>query len=101
MFFSRMPSISTKELEQKLSEKIELIDVRETNEFANGHIPRAKNIPLGKIDKYKPNGTVYVICQSGMRSKRAAKILKAKDCDVVNVKGGMSAWSGKTRGGKL
>ncbi len=41
------------------------------------------------------NETLYVICHSGVRSKMAAKKLKKKGYDVVNVQGGMSAWTGK------
>lgn len=99
--FNSMPSVSTKELEAKLTEKPQIIDVREPNEFIGGHIPGAKNVPVRKVETYTPKGKVYVICQSGARSKRAATILKSKGYDVVNVKGGMSAWSGPTRGGKL
>ena len=65
--FTKIDSISTSELEQKLKEKIQLLDVR----------------------------TLYVICHSGVRSKMAAKKLKKKGYDVVNVQGGMSAWTGK------
>lgn len=101
MFFSRIPSISTKELETKLNEKPLILDVRTPEEFRGGHIPGAKNVPLHKIDRYEPKRSAYVICASGMRSKRAAKQLKANGYEVVNVKGGMRAWNGPKRGGKL
>ena len=97
--FKRIPSISTKTLESIVGE-IQLIDVRTANEYKNGHILGAKNVPLHTIDKFESNQKVYVICQSGMRSKRAAKHLISKDLDVVNVKGGMNAWTGKTVIGK-
>jgi len=99
--FKSIPTISTKELENKLSEKPQIIDVREPNEFISGHIPGAKNVPLRKVASYTPKGKIYVVCQSGGRSKNAAKTLESKGFDVVNVSGGMSAWSGPTRGGKL
>lgn len=101
MFFKKVPSISTKDLESKLAEKPQIIDVREPHEFKAGHISGAKNVPLGKVGNHATKGTTYVICQSGMRSKRATKQLLAKGQDVVNVKGGMSAWTGSVRGGKL
>lgn len=101
MFFTKVPSISTKELESKLSEKPKIIDVREPNEFKGGHIPGSKNIPLSKIGNFKDKERAYVVCQSGMRSKRATKQLIASGLDVVNVKGGISSWTGPTRGGKL
>ncbi|WP_207695477.1 hypothetical protein DOK67_0000093 [Enterococcus sp. DIV0212c] len=101
--FFKGNSINTSQLQQKLASKPEVIDVRETAEFASGHIKGAKNIPLGKIAGYttKKDQPVYVICQSGMRSRRAVKILKNKGIDAINVKGGMSAWHGEVRGGKL
>src|SRR5699024_10060512 len=75
--FSKNAAITTKELENDLSEKT-ILDVRTPGEYRTGHISNAKNIPLDKIAAYAgPTETpVYVICQSGMRSKRAAGILK-------------------------
>ena len=100
-FFKKLPSIITKELEEMLPKKPMIIDVREPQEFSGGHIPTAKNIPLKKINSYQTKEPVYIICQSGMRSKQAVKILRAKGMDAVNVKGGMMSWAGKVRGGKL
>lgn len=101
MFFNRIPTISTDELEKKLPQKPQIIDVRESFEFQRGHIPGAKNVPLSKINNYTPKDQVYVICQSGMRSKKAAKQLMRQGYDVINVRGGMSAWTGTTKGGKI
>ena len=101
MFFNRTPSISTKELEELLAEKVSIIDVRPTHSFQAGHIPGAKNVPLQKIENYTPKGKTYIICQTGVSSKSATKYLGDKAYDVVNGKGGMSTWTGKTRGGKL
>lgn len=95
--FTKIDSISTSELEQKLKEKIQLLDVRTPSEYRRGHIKGAKNVPLNEIAGYTPatNETLYVICHSGVRSKMGAKKLKKKGYDVVNVQGGMSAWTGK------
>ncbi|MGY3777299.1 rhodanese-like domain-containing protein [Isobaculum melis] len=98
--FKKIPSISTNEIERKLAEKVTIIDVREPHEFVNGHIPGAKNVPLNKVRNYQPKGKIYVICQSGMRSKRATKELIQNGFDAVNIKGGMLRYSGATRGGK-
>lgn len=100
--FNRTPSMTTSELEQKLQNKITLLDVRSNSEFQRRHISTAKNIPLEKVANYKGNQKepVYVICQSGMRSKKACSILKANGYDVVNIRGGMNQWRGKVRGGK-
>ena len=97
-FFTRIDSISTNELEKRLKSNIQLIDVRMPAEFRRGHIKEAKNVPLSQIGQFSPANeeTIYVICHSGMRSKMAAKKLKKKGYDVVNVRGCMSAWTGET-----
>lgn len=51
-------------------------------------------MPLNYIEDYKGTETVYVICQSGMRSKRAVKALRKHGVDAINVRGGMSMWRG-------
>ena len=97
--FSKVRSVSTAELVQKLTDKkAQLVDVREVHEYAGGHIKGARNIPLGQIDSFTAPSTtkIYLICQSGMRSKRAYKILDKKGLDVTNVTGGMTAWNGLT-----
>ncbi|GGC76800.1 rhodanese-like domain-containing protein [Enterococcus wangshanyuanii] len=101
-FFNKT-SIDLSELQQKLDMKSEIIDVREKSKFQAGHIPGAKNIPLSKIGSYslKSEQPIYVICQSGLRSRQATKILRKKGIQAFNVKGGMSRWSGAVRGGKL
>ena len=95
--FTKVDSISTIELEQKLKENIQLIDVRTPGEFRRGHIKNAKNVPLNGIGQFTPitDKKVYVICHSGVRSKLAAKKLKKKGYDVVNIRRGMHAWKGK------
>lgn len=95
--FTKIDSISTFELEKKLNSQIQLIDVRTPLEFQRGHIKNAKNVPLNTIANYVPtaNKTVYVICQSGARSKLAAKKLKHQGYDAINVQGGMNNWRGK------
>ncbi|MCC5893921.1 MAG: rhodanese-like domain-containing protein [Alkalibacterium sp.] len=101
--FNRIPAVSTKELETEMVNKPTIVDVRTSGEYRGGHIPGAKNVPLNTIEQYKgsKDHKVYVICQSGMRSKRAASSLKKKGYDVINVRGGMSQWTGKVRGGKI
>ena len=95
--FTKIDSISTSELEAKLKEPIQLLDVRTPMEFRRAHIKNAKNVPLTEIGSSTPatKETLYIICHSGVRSKLAAKKLKKKGYDVINVRGGMSAWTGK------
>lgn len=75
-----------------------LVDVRSAGEFATGHVPGAVNIPLDVITsrteelKAAQGKDLYLICQSGGRSGRAASQLKALGWDAVNVSGGTGAW---------
>jgi rhodanese-related sulfurtransferase len=91
-------NISTQELKGELKDKKkQFIDVRTQGEFNGYHIPGFKNVPLHqlaqKTDKLSKDKEVIVICQSGMRSQKASKILvKSGFKHVTNVKGGVSAW---------
>ncbi|MBX8938784.1 rhodanese-like domain-containing protein [Enterococcus gilvus] len=99
--FQKTSAISTQALAGKIEGPITLLDVRTPEEYRRGHIAKAVNYPLNKVDRYQgKEKEVYVICQSGMRSKQAAKILKQKGYEVTNVQGGMNRWQGPTRGGK-
>lgn len=91
--------ISTMELKNELKNiNKEFVDVRTPGEFKGNHIRGFKNIPLHQLTQ-KINGLskekeIVVICQSGMRSNKACKILKKHGFkQVTNVKGGMNAWS--------
>ncbi|MCP0887124.1 rhodanese-like domain-containing protein [Ligilactobacillus sp. WILCCON 0076] len=100
-FFQKIPSITTRELADKLANNITLLDVRTPQEYRSGHISGSKNVPLNKIANYSTKAKeVFVICQSGMRSKQASKVLLKKGYQVVNVRGGMNQWSGRIVGGK-
>lgn len=82
--------------------KVQLIDVREPNEFENGHILGARNVPLTQfkmrakeIRKDKP---VYLYCANGTRSTRAAAILKKQGCkELYMLQGGFKKWTGKVK----
>ncbi len=83
---------------QQLQQKgAQIIDVREPDEFATGHVKGATNIPLGQLTNrlkdIRTDETVLVICKGGNRGKAAQELLKQKNvADVRNVKGGMIAW---------
>jgi glyoxylase-like metal-dependent hydrolase (beta-lactamase superfamily II)/rhodanese-related sulfurtransferase len=74
-----------------------LLDVREPQEYASGHVPGARNLPqadlatrLNEIPRDRP---IYLICQGGFRSLRSAQFLKqAGFADVSSVRGGTEAW---------
>jgi rhodanese-related sulfurtransferase len=81
-----------------------VIDVREPEEFTSGHVPGACNLPQAEIatrlDEVPRDRPVFVICQGGFRSLRAAQFLS--QCGLSNlasVKGGTEAW--RAAGGEL
>jgi rhodanese-related sulfurtransferase len=88
-----MKSISIEQLAAR--ESTPLIDVRERDEFAAGHVPGAVNIPMSEIgDRLDelPDEAFDVICQAGGRSARVAQALEARGYDPTNVEGGTGEW---------
>lgn len=82
--------------------KAQLIDVREPNEFDAGHILGARNIPMSQIrmrmKEIRPDMPVYLYCQSGTRSTRAAQFLNRKGYkDLTQLQGGFKKWTGKVK----
>lgn len=75
----------------------QFIDVRTPEEYEAGHAVRTVNIPLdtltanfAKLEKGEP---VYIICETGNRSRKAAEILKGAGFNnVSNITGGTRAW---------
>lgn len=69
-----------------------LLDVRTAQEYNYGHIDGSINIPLDelreRLDEIEPAKSVYVICQSGLRSYIASRILEANGYESYNFAGG-------------
>lgn len=69
-----------------------LLDVRTVQEYNYGHIDGSINIPLDelreRLDEIEPAKSVYVICQSGLRSYIASRILEANGYESYNFAGG-------------
>lgn len=74
-----------------------LLDVREPDEWAAGHVPGATHIPLGQLGartgELPEDQAIYVICRSGNRSGRAAQALSRAGWHALNVGGGMQDWA--------
>lgn len=79
-------------------EKASLVDVSEPAEFAAGHVPGSKNVPLARLEaagdlpknKALP---VLVMCATGVRSGRAAAAIRKLGYERVHpVAGGLAAW---------
>ena len=89
-----MQSITVHELHAR--EGVPLIDVREADEFAAGHVPNAVNLPMSTIGDHLdelPDGAFDVICQIGGRSARVVQALEARGFDATNVEGGTGDWA--------
>ena len=77
-----------------------LLDVRTRSEYAGGHIPGSRNIPLQEIQKApsvipRKDTPLFVYCYSGARSRQAVnRLQKMGYTNVTNI-GGISAYSGK------
>jgi rhodanese-related sulfurtransferase len=73
-----------------------LFDVREVDEYVDGHIPGARLVVLGtvpdNVDAFRGEGPAYVVCKAGGRSMQACQFLAAQGVEVVNVAGGTMAW---------
>lgn len=91
-------NITVQQAKEKFSHKdVQFIDVRTPGEYKANHRPPFKNIPLSsltnKLDQLEKDKDIVVICQSGMRSANAAKLLRKHGFEkIYNVKGGMGAW---------
>ncbi len=91
-----VPEVSVGELARSADGRVPVIDVREPDEYESGHVPGAKLVPMGEVVERVaeiPKGVpVYVICQSGGRSLKAARWYRARGIDARNVTGGTKAW---------
>lgn len=100
-----MSDISTITVERlaELSKQgtVDLIDVREPEEFEEVHAVPARNVPVAELDPHAvmkartgaADELLYLICRSGMRSLIACeKFVDAGYSNVINVEGGTLAW---------
>ena len=71
---------------------VTLLDTRTAGEYARGHIEGFRNIPVDelrdRLDEVEKGKPVYVICQSGLRSYIASRILEGSGYDAYNFAGG-------------
>jgi rhodanese-related sulfurtransferase len=97
---SGVPEVGVTDAVQMINRKDALIlDVREPAEFAGGHVPHARNLPLSQLEKrldeirkFKDRPAV-IFCQSGSRSHSACGVLKkAGFTQLAVLAGGVGAW---------
>lgn len=79
-----------------------LLDVRNPQEYAAGHIPGSRNIPLGELElalrEIPLDSPLYVYCLSGGRSRQAASLLRQMGYRKVHDIGGINSYRGKLEG---
>ena len=74
-----------------------VVDVRQPAEWKAGHIDGALHIPLSQLSRrlgeLPHHRTIVTVCRSGHRSGIAARTLSRAGHDVLNLKGGIGAWT--------
>ena len=95
------PQVGANEAVQLINRRDALVlDVRDKGEFAAGHIPNARNIPLPELggrlrelEKFKAR-PIVINCQSGMRSARVCGLLRKNGFnEVFTLRGGLNGWA--------
>jgi hydroxyacylglutathione hydrolase len=93
-------NVTAPELAQRLTRDRDLVvlDVRESVEWAGGHVSGARHIPMreitARIDEVPRDRTVAITCAGGARSSLVGSMLLAQGfTDLLNVWGGMTGWA--------
>lgn len=97
----QMPEMTATELKARLDEgdDIQIVDVREPNEYQFARLPNSIHIPLAQVvsrmSEIDPARETVVHCKMGGRSARAIEALKRAGFtgQLTNLKGGITAWS--------
>ncbi|NUV66893.1 rhodanese-like domain-containing protein [Streptomyces sp. CAI-121] len=101
MNFAPLPSVDAAEVPSDGF----VLDVRENDEWAAGHVEGALHIPMsdfvgrfGELTEAAEDGRrVHVMCRVGGRSAQVTQYLVQQGIDAVNIDGGMQAWDGAGR----
>ncbi|SDM05600.1 thiosulfate sulfurtransferase [Halogranum gelatinilyticum] len=93
--------LSPSELQEKLNADADLavLDIRDPQSYADGHIPGSENRPAQRLDasvfEEEWPDEVVVSCYVGKSSKRIAGVLDANlAADVASLRGGFDGWEG-------
>lgn len=96
-----IPAVVVDDVNDELLEEVFVLDVREPDEWARGHIEGATHIPLGQLQERVgevPNDQkVLCVCAVGGRSGMATQFLGTEGREAVNLDGGMYAWQAAGR----
>ena len=93
MYFGRIPTVGA----GQVLEHAAILDVREDEEWAAGHIAGSTHVPLselaGRLADVPPADPLVVVCRVGARSAQVTAWLRAQGRDAVNLDGGLEAWA--------
>lgn len=97
VLFRPSGDVSSTDARQLVAQGARLVDVRTREEFADGHIAGAINIPVQELEQrmgelQSKEQPIVVYCRSGARSARAAGMLRGAGYSVVHDLGAMSRW---------
>ncbi|WP_336001627.1 rhodanese-like domain-containing protein [Halorientalis halophila] len=95
--------LSPARLQEKLEDgaDVQVVDTRSARQFAAGHVPGAENVPYGelagRIDQVEWGEEVVLVCQEGISSVQAGRLLESyegidDDTTVASLAGGYDAW---------
>ena len=91
-----IPEVDVAELAAAHSHGAYVLDVRQPDEYEDGHVPGAVLVPLdqleGRLDEIPRDQDLYVVCRSGGRSAAAVAALSGAGYRATNVAGGTMAW---------
>jgi rhodanese-related sulfurtransferase len=90
-----IPEIDVTQL-AALGPDVTIIDVRNPDEYEQGHVPGARLVPLpelpDRVGEVPAGAPLYLVCALGGRSLKASELLAGRGFDVTNVAGGTKAW---------
>jgi rhodanese-related sulfurtransferase/DMSO/TMAO reductase YedYZ molybdopterin-dependent catalytic subunit/glyoxylase-like metal-dependent hydrolase (beta-lactamase superfamily II) len=93
----RVPGVTARAAHAALAAGALLVDVREPDEWREGHAPDAVLMPMGEVQaryaELPEDRRIVVVCRSGGRSAAITETLRARGFDAVNLTGGMCAWA--------
>lgn len=98
LFGPPVPALTAAELSEKLrnAKRPLVIDVRQPEEYRQGHISGSRLIPLGelsrRLDELPKNREIVCVCASGNRSRSATKFLIKAGYSAFDMPGGMLTW---------
>ena len=101
MQFPDVPTVAVTDVPEPIPDRVVVLDVRERQEYAAGHIANSHHIPLMRlpdnVDQVPVDAQVLVVCKVGARSAQAVRFLRAHGRAVVNLDGGLAAWDAAGR----